>query len=262
MKIQSKALFAGILLAALSPFALATFQAEPAKSDGSVTPTPTLNAAAAEPAAAPTAPPVPETPLHEVDAVPVAPTNPAPLEKPKPARHRHHEDDGDNRVTINDETVVGPNDTVEGNAVSIMGPLTVDGTVEENGVSVMGRSTINGTVHGNAVAVLGNLRLGPNARVDGNAVSVGGRVIKDPNASAATSSRSTSGPTSTTTGWRPRSGGTASGWGARWPTAPTCISSGSRTSASWPSIFCSRFFFQTGSGSAPTRWLFALASPF
>jgi uncharacterized RDD family membrane protein YckC len=172
MKIHSKALRTGILLAALLPFA-AAYADDPAKPQD-VTPTP-------------------ETPLHEIGATAsVTPT-------PTPSGRHYHDDDG-NRVRINGSAYVGPKENIDENAVAVNGDLTVDGTVSGNGVAVLGSTlingtvdgntvavlgagTINGTVHGNAVAIMGNLRLGPNARVDGNAVSVGGNVIKDPTAS-------------------------------------------------------------------------------
>lgn len=182
MKTRLHALWAATLLAALTPFALCAFQTPPAKPDAEPTPTSALHEAAAAQAPAPTQAPAPasspETPLHEISSAAAAPTPTAePTDKP-----RHHHDDEDDRVSVGDSTYVGANETVVGNAVAVMGPVTVDGTVEGNAVAVMGSNTINGTVRGNAVAVLGNLTLGPKARLDGNAVSVGGKVIKDPSA--------------------------------------------------------------------------------
>ncbi len=209
MKTLSKAPLFGLLLAALAPFSLGAFQADPAKS-GDNAPAPTPQASAPSPTVVPipeaapatsaspapaVAPSAPEAPLHEIAPVSAAPAAP-PVEK-KTARHRNSDDD--NRVTVNDENVVPKDDDVTGNAVAIAASLSVagrvegnavavggrtkiDGTVEGNAVAVMGRNTINGTVHGNAVAIGGNLILGPNARLDGNAVSVGGRVVRDPSA--------------------------------------------------------------------------------
>ena len=181
MRTYFKALRAGLLLAALIPFA--AVRADDTAKPQDVTPTP-------------------ETPLHEIGAAAApaaAPAAAAPTPTPEPEHaHRRHDDDG-NRVRINGSTYVGPKESIDDNAVAVNGDLTVDGSVngngvavlgsatingsvDGNGVAVMGPCTINGTVHGNAVAVMGNLRLGPNARVDGNAVSVGGNVIKDPSA--------------------------------------------------------------------------------
>jgi uncharacterized RDD family membrane protein YckC/cytoskeletal protein CcmA (bactofilin family) len=176
MKTHLKAFQAGILLAALLPFAAAAYAADAATPQ---------NAA-----------PAPETPLHEIGAAPAVTPTPTPTPTPS---GRHYHDDGRNRVRFNGSAYVGPDETVNENAVAINGDLTVEGTVEGNGVAVLGSTkingtvegngvavlgstTVNGTVRGNAVAVMGNLRLGPNARVDGNAVSVGGDVIKDPTA--------------------------------------------------------------------------------
>jgi uncharacterized RDD family membrane protein YckC len=193
MNTKFKAPWSAFLLAALVPLPVAAFQAQPAAPDAAVTPTPAVSGAdasqapatAASPAAAPapTVAPAPETALHEI-APSDAPAKPAPAAEPteKPSRHRHHNSDDDDRVSVGDATYVGPNETITGNAVAVLGPVTVDGTVDGNAVAVLGSNTINGTVRGNAVAVMGNLNLGPKARLDGNAVSVGGRVIKDPSA--------------------------------------------------------------------------------
>jgi hypothetical protein len=152
----------------------------------------------------PTPSPAAETPLHEIGATPTpaaqkgadgswlvgvgtAPTNaaaPTPTPLPPFTRREHHGHDQDDhdRVAIDQETYVAPGETVPGNAVAVMGPLTIDGTVDGNAVSVMGSGRIDGTVHGNAVVVGGTMRLGPNSRIDGNAVAVGGVLIKEPGA--------------------------------------------------------------------------------
>jgi uncharacterized RDD family membrane protein YckC/cytoskeletal protein CcmA (bactofilin family) len=172
MNTPYKALSAGLMLAALIPFAA-------------------LRGADAPKAPDPT--PAPETPLHEIGAAQAA----APTPTPTP-HHRRHDDDT-NRFRINGSTHVAAGESIDDNAVAINGDLTVDGSVSGNGVAVfgdnvvngsvdgndvavVGSTTINGTVHGNAVAVMGTLTLGPNARVDGNAVSVGGDVVKAPSA--------------------------------------------------------------------------------
>jgi uncharacterized RDD family membrane protein YckC/cytoskeletal protein CcmA (bactofilin family) len=169
MKSPYKALRAALLLAALIPFA-AAYADDPAK--------PQDNAA-------------PEAPLHEIGAPTEAPAAATPTPSPTAADTRiyrpdtvvHQFDDEDNnRVSVGDATYVGPGETVKGNAVAVMGPVTVDGTVNGNSVSVMGTNTINGTVHGNAVVVLGTLRVGPHAHVDGNVVAGVGVVIKEPGA--------------------------------------------------------------------------------
>jgi uncharacterized RDD family membrane protein YckC len=163
MNPTSKALRAALLLAALTPFALASYAADPA--------------------------PAPDAPLHEIGAAPTAAPTPTPADAaPEPKAPRHdvyvaqNNDDDDNRVSVGDATYVGPGERVRGNAVAVMGPVTVDGTVEGNSVSVMGSNTINGTVHGNAVVVLGTMRVGPHAHIDGNAVAGVGIVIEEPGA--------------------------------------------------------------------------------
>jgi uncharacterized RDD family membrane protein YckC/cytoskeletal protein CcmA (bactofilin family) len=171
MKTKSKALWAGTMLAALIPFALGAFQAQPAKPDAEPTPTPALHEAAA---------PAPEAALHDISGNDSSAT-PTPTAEPTD-KVRHHRHIDDNKVSVGDSTLVGQDESVDGNAVAVFGHLTVDGSVSGNSVSVMGSTTINGTVNGNAVAVFGDVTLGPKARLDGNAVAVGGRVIKDPSA--------------------------------------------------------------------------------
>ena len=172
MKPTFKALIAGFLLAALIPLAPVAFAADPVKPQDNAAPTP-------EPA------------LHEIGAS--APAAPAPATAGAPAAapaapavrsfiRNDFSDDQNNRVSVNGSTYVGPDETVPGNAVAIMGPVTVDGTVNGNAVAVLGSNTVNGTVHGNAVVVAGTLKLGPNAKVDGNAVAVAGLVEKAPGA--------------------------------------------------------------------------------
>jgi len=201
MNAKLKTLTLGLLLAALIPFSPAAFAADPDNSGAASAPTPALHevgaaqppAAAVAPAPAATAPApapapapaaaaAPETPLHEVGASASNAAASPTAEPSEKTRHHHDDDDGDDRVAVGSAVFVGPNETVQGNAVAVMGPVTVDGVVRGNAVAVMGANTINGTVDGNAVAVLGDLTLGPKARLDGNAVSVGGRVIKDPSA--------------------------------------------------------------------------------
>ncbi len=166
MNSTSNALRALRLLAALIPFATAAFAADPAKPQDAA--------------------PTPEAALHEIGATPeaVAPTpTPTPTLNlnlgPSTVMHQM-DDDGHNRVSVGDSTYVGPDETIPGNAVSVMGPLTIDGTVDGNSVSVLGSTTINGTVHGNAVVVLGKLKLGPHAHLDGNAVAGVGMVVREP----------------------------------------------------------------------------------
>ncbi len=191
MKLTFKALIAGCLLTALIPLAPVAFAADPVKPQDNAAPTPEpalheIGASApaapvstAAPAAtvAPAAAPAPAT-GGAAAAAPAAPAAPA----VRSIIRNDFDDDQNNRVSVNGSTYVGPNETVPGNAVAIMGPVTVDGTVNGNSVSVLGSNTVNGTVHGNAVVVAGTLKLGPNAKVDGNAVAVAGLVEKAPGA--------------------------------------------------------------------------------
>lgn len=198
MNAKTKTLTLGLLLAALIPFSPAALAADPESSGAAATPTPALHEAGASQtpgpavapapapapapavAPAPAAAPAPETPLHEIGAA--SPAAAAPTAEPGERHHRHHGGDDNDRVSVGSATYVGPDERVEGNAVAVMGSLTVDGSVHENAVAVMGTNTINGKVEGDAVAVLGDLTLGPKARVDGDAVCVGGQIIKDPSA--------------------------------------------------------------------------------
>jgi len=193
MKLLSKSTRAGLMLAAILPFASGALFAQaadaPTPTPAKETPLHEIGGPAQAPAAiAPQAAPAPamaaQAPAAQAAPAPAAVAASSATEAPAaPERKWHHNDSGDNnKVTVGDRTYVGPNETVEDNAVAVMGPVTVDGTVYGNAVSIMGLNTVNGTVHGNAVAVLSDLKLGPNARIDGNAVSVGGNVIKDPTA--------------------------------------------------------------------------------
>ncbi|HEY5227947.1 MAG TPA: RDD family protein [Opitutaceae bacterium] len=181
MKTTSQALRTARLFAALIPLTAALLAADPA------------------PQAAPT--PTPETALHEIGAAPVAPAAPAAIpaptlvpsptadpddddnSRPLVSTHFHEKNDGDNnRVAVGESVTVGRDETVGGNAVSVMGPLKVLGTVDGNAVAVLGSSRIDGTVHGNAVVVLGTLHLGSHAHIDGNCVAGVGAVTKEPGA--------------------------------------------------------------------------------
>jgi uncharacterized RDD family membrane protein YckC len=170
MKTPFPFLRAALSLAALSACSITLLAADPAKPQDAATPTPTT-----------------EAPLHEIGAstasstasAPAAAT-PTPTSEPAPYRHHDRDDEGRDRVAVTGAVYVGADETIPGNAVAIMGPVTIDGTVEGNAVSVMGSNTINGTVEGNVVVVLGRLTLGPNSKIEGNAVTVGGKVDRAP----------------------------------------------------------------------------------
>ena len=185
-----KTLRAASLLAAITTFSALGYSADPAKPEDGASPA--AQAAPAPQAAKPAA----ETPLHEIGTPAAAPAAAAVTPAPAPSngnteRPEHEEQEesfhrngngDDNMVAVGGSVDVLANERCEGNAVSVMGPLKVEGTVEGNSVCVMGPSTITGTVRGNVVGVLGGIRLGPTARVDGNVVCVGGTVDRDPSA--------------------------------------------------------------------------------
>jgi uncharacterized RDD family membrane protein YckC/cytoskeletal protein CcmA (bactofilin family) len=101
----------------------------------------------------------------------------------KPARpHRHTGDHQGDRVTIASDNHIAGDEKVPGDAVAVMGDLTVDGSVAGDAVAVIGDNTINGPVDGDAVAVMGDLKLGPKARVGGDVVCIGGSLQRDPQA--------------------------------------------------------------------------------
>jgi uncharacterized RDD family membrane protein YckC len=104
--------------------------------------------------------------------------DPAPA---RPKAHPHRRGDND-RVSVLGSVEVEAGKTLRGDAVAVLGSLTVDGTVEGDAVAVLGASTINGTVKGQAVAVLGDLTLGPTARIRGDAVCVAGHLYRAPGA--------------------------------------------------------------------------------
>jgi uncharacterized RDD family membrane protein YckC len=161
MKSKTPTFRAALLLAALLTFSAALLAADPA-TPASVTPTP-------------------ETALHEIGAAPTPTAVPTPTPEPSQRVHQYN-GNSDDRVSVGDSTSVGPDETIPGNAVAVMGSLTVDGTVDGNAVCVLGSNTINGTVHGNVVVVLGELRIGSHAHIDGNAVAAGGIIFKEPGA--------------------------------------------------------------------------------
>jgi uncharacterized RDD family membrane protein YckC len=84
------------------------------------------------------------------------------------------------RVRVLDDNHVAKGVTVKGDAVAVMGDLSVEGEVGRDAVSVLGDNHINGVVHRNVVGILGDITLGPNARVEGNVISVSGEVHRDP----------------------------------------------------------------------------------
>jgi uncharacterized RDD family membrane protein YckC len=109
-----------------------------------------------------------------------------------------HADNGNNdRVSVGSDNHIAAGETVQHDAVAVMGDLVVDGNVPHDAVAVMGSNTMNGSaghdtvavmgdvkVNGpvghDVVAVMGDVTLGPRAVVGHDVVSVGGTIHKDP----------------------------------------------------------------------------------
>jgi hypothetical protein len=72
---------------------------------------------------------------------------------------------GEDVVRFGDDVIIDEGEVVQGDAVSILGSVLVNGIVE-----------------GDAVAVAGGLTVGPRGRVDGDGVAIGGGVTKEPGA--------------------------------------------------------------------------------
>lgn len=77
-------------------------------------------------------------------------------------------------------TVVVPRDrVVDGDVVSIGGPVEVHGVVRGDVVTMGGSVVVHGTVFQDVVAVGGNIVVRPGARVDGDVILVGGSLHRD-----------------------------------------------------------------------------------
>lgn len=93
--------------------------------------------------------------------------------------------DGKNdRVQIQGDVVVGENEVIMGDAVSIMGSVTVNGKVMGDVVAIMGDVTVNGEVMGDVTAVGGRVTRSDSARIYGKITQVGvgegiGDIIKN-----------------------------------------------------------------------------------
>ena len=153
----------------------------PAPEKSAPAPAATATAVPAETAAAPAAAPAPEAEKAKKPDASEDDDQDADVKVPGVTVSTSQGNSHD-RVRVFDDVVVKAGTTVKGDAVAVMGDLTVNGEVMHDAVSVMGDNTINGRVHHDVVAVMGDLTLGPDAHVDGNAVSVGGEVHRDPGA--------------------------------------------------------------------------------
>ncbi|MDI3481526.1 MAG: hypothetical protein PWQ97_1181 [Tepidanaerobacteraceae bacterium] len=93
--------------------------------------------------------------------------------------------DGKNdRVQIQGDVVVGENEVIMGDAVSIMGSVIVDGKVMGDVVAIMGDVTVNGEVMGDVTSIGGRVTRSDSARIYGKITQVGigeglGDIIKN-----------------------------------------------------------------------------------
>ncbi|HEX2854671.1 MAG TPA: RDD family protein [Opitutaceae bacterium] len=154
--------------------------------------------APAEKAAAPAPEPVvatPEPELRRLDSPAPAPAEPEKIEpeKKKAAPRPPKRSQGmritrpsrskDNRVIFFDDNHVRKGETVQGDAVAIMGDVQIDGDVQGNVVGAFGDVTINGTVNGGVGSILGDITLGSKAKVNGDVIAYGtGEIHRHPDA--------------------------------------------------------------------------------
>lgn len=89
-------------------------------------------------------------------------------------------DESDDRVQIQGDVMVGPDEVVMGDAVAIMGNVTVEGKVMGDVLAIMGDVRINGEVMGDVTSVGGRIIRSDSARIYGKVTQVGvGEGIKD-----------------------------------------------------------------------------------
>lgn len=89
--------------------------------------------------------------------------------------------DNKDKVAIFSNIEIAEEITVNGDAVSIFGNVTVNGNVTGDVVAVFGNVTVSGTVSGDAVAVFGEVSVRNNGSINGDAVGIIGGVNKSPN---------------------------------------------------------------------------------
>jgi hypothetical protein len=82
-------------------------------------------------------------------------------------------------VFVSDTSYVPAGQVHEGDLVSVMGDVKVDGHVTGQVVSVLGTVEINGEVDQDVVSVLSKTHLGPKAKLDGEFVTVGWTPLRD-----------------------------------------------------------------------------------
>ena len=80
---------------------------------------------------------------------------------------------GGQAVSVSDESYVPAGKVHEGDLVSVMGDVRVDGEVTGTVVVVLGSVNVAGKVNGDLVSIMSKIELGENASVDGQFVNVG-----------------------------------------------------------------------------------------
>jgi hypothetical protein len=83
-------------------------------------------------------------------------------------------------VSISDSAHVGPGQTHEGDIVSILGDVNVEGQVSGSVVVILGRLRVAGTVDGDVVSILTRARLEEGAVIEGEMVNIGGPLSRAP----------------------------------------------------------------------------------
>ena len=88
-------------------------------------------------------------------------------------------DAGAQSVGIGEDAYVPKGQVHDGDLVSVMGNVRVDGEVTGEVVVVMGSLEVNGDVRGEVVSVMSRGHLGPEAHVGGEVVGAGWSVVRD-----------------------------------------------------------------------------------
>ena len=83
-------------------------------------------------------------------------------------------------VAVSDEQVVPKGVVHEGDLVSVMGKVRIDGEVTGQVVVVLGEVEISGEVQGQVVAVMSRAHFADSARVHGDLIAVGWTALRDP----------------------------------------------------------------------------------
>ncbi|HYE84275.1 MAG TPA: hypothetical protein VEG39_19190 [Clostridia bacterium] len=89
--------------------------------------------------------------------------------------------DNKDRVALFNDIEVPDGVTVNGDAVSIFGNITVNGDMTGDAVAIFGNVTVSGTISGDAVAVFGEISVKNNGMINGDAAGILGGVDKSPN---------------------------------------------------------------------------------